>query len=579
MRKKHKTFSFDKSHLDINPEARDFSKTQKDYAVFLPSISAIYAKIVSMKEYKMRDSMPAGLPNGLKDLDFLDPSNSLFYYPTALYSAGHAVLDPNDSFEQERMVQQRDRKNTLIVGDSGGYQAATGVLKFPWKQKPNQSDADFMRDKDALRMQILRWLEATADYSMVLDWPTSALLKFGIDPVTGICSHPGLKNFNDCLTGSLENHNFFIKHRKEGATKFINVLQGRTQEEGDIWWEAVKDLPFESWAFSNVQASNFGIHLRRLLIMRDNNYLQGSELLHYLGNGKIKMGCALTTLQRSLRKYVDPNLILTFDAASPFIMTAKGQCYYGFEHSSHNVGFKGGPMPDDTELKNNPQLLNEWLAENLPKKCDPIPSKIGNRITVGDICVRGKDDLQYKKVPWAKAEMYTPEYLAAKKSKKGRDPESSEWPAELMYTGNYLSSPEYAAEDTFKWSKAYKEYLQHHTENNGLFEFEGNKFDNDESKYQIKWPSSMDGFSYLLAMNHNVELHINAIQAANEIMDSPIDNAKKYLTSDLLEFKDLCPEIFKSECPMDLINKHAKMLQQISGMDGNNDISKNFEDI
>ena len=59
MTNKFKKFSFDKSHLTINPEAKDFSKTQEDYAVFLPSISAIYAKIVSMVEYRMRDNMPA----------------------------------------------------------------------------------------------------------------------------------------------------------------------------------------------------------------------------------------------------------------------------------------------------------------------------------------------------------------------------------------------------------------------------------------------------------------------------------------------------------------------------------------
>ena len=191
-------------------------------------------------------------------------------------------------------------------------------------------------------MKLLRWLEATSDYSMVLDWPTYALVKFGLDPVTGASLHPSLKNFGDCLRGSLENHEFFIKNRKEGATKFLNVLQGRNQEEGDIWWDATKDLPFESWAFSNVQASNFSINLRRLIIMRDEGYLQGREWLHYLGNGKIKAGCALTTVQRALRKYVDPELTVSFDAASPFVMTAKGQMYYGYELSQRSVGFNGG---------------------------------------------------------------------------------------------------------------------------------------------------------------------------------------------------------------------------------------------
>jgi hypothetical protein len=89
----------------------------------------------------------------------------------------------------------------------------------------------------------------------------------------------------------------------------------------------------------------------------------------------------------------------------------------------------------------------------------------------------------------------------------------------------------------------------------------------------------MDGFSYLLMMNHNTELHVNAIQAANRCQDLPISEAKEYLTRDLLEFKDLVDDIFTSERPMDLIMKHEKMLQSITGMDANNDVSMLVEDM
>jgi len=545
-----KNFSFDKSHLDINPEAHNLAVRQRDYAVFLPSISAIYTKIVSKTEYHVREKMPQGLPLGLKDLDFLNPANNLFYYPAALYSAGHAILDINDSYTQECMVQQRDRKNTIMLGDSGGFQAATGVLKYPWHPKPKQSAEDHMHDKDAMRMKILRWLEATSDYSMLLDWPTYALVKYGSDPVTGVSLHPSLKSFADCLNGSLENHAFFAKHRTPGATKFLNVLQGRNMEEGDIWWEATKDLPFESWAFSNVQASNFTVNLRRLIIMRDTHYLQGREWLHYLGNGKIPAGCALTTLQRSLRKYVDPNLTVSFDAASAFVMAAKGQSYYGHDLSHKNMGFKSGPIPDEKELKNSPESLNEWLKRTA-KNCTPIPSKIGDRITLGDICVRDYNDLKYKKVEWTKKE---------------------------LESDRYKFSPEGRAGDKFRWTRAYKEYLAHSHENGGLFDFGSSKFEDEREKYQIKWPSSLDGFSYVLIMNHSVETHINAIQLANEYQDLPIDQAKKYITSDLLEFKDLCPEIFTSERPMDIIMKHENLLQKITGMDADNSVSKDIAD-
>lgn len=549
-----KRFSFATDGMDMNPNAKNLSANQNDYAVFLPSISAIYAKIASMRNYHMRDKMPEGMPNDLMDLDFLSPKNSFFYYPAALYSAGHAILDPADSWEGERMVMQRDRSKTVMLGDSGGFQAATGVLKFPWHAKPNQTTEQHNSDKDDVRMKLLRWLEATADYSMVLDWPTYALVKYGFDPVTGESLHPSLKSFNDCLTGSLENHNFFIKNRKEGATKFLNVLQGRNIEEGDIWWDAVKDMPFETWAFSNVQASNFGINLRRLIIMRDEGYLEGREWLHYLGNGKIKAGCALTTVMRSLRTYVDPNLTISFDAASPFVMTAKGQMYYGYELSPTNMSFKGGPIVDQKELKDNPQLINDWIQQNLTKKVWPYRTRIGDKCSVGDVCVRGYDDLEYKKIAWTKKELESNEY---RNSMEGR------------------------AGDTFRWSNAYKDWLVHGADNGGMFNWggDGARFQDDKEKYQVKWPSSMDGFSYLLAMNHNTELHIDAIQTANRMQDLPLDQANQHITPDLLEFKDLCPEIFTSERPMDLIMKHEKMLQQITGMDANNDVSRALEDM
>ena len=539
------------NNVNVNPEAKNFAASQLDYASFLPSISSIYTKIVSMPEYSLRlNSMPAGLTNGLKDLDFLNPHSHLFYYPVALYSAGHAVLDPKESWTQESMVQQRDRKNTIIVGDSGGYQVTTGVLKWPWLKKENQSDSDWYDSKDKVRMKLLRWLESVSDYAMVLDFPTSSLFKFGNDPVTGENLHPGLKTFRDCLNGSLENHEFFIKNRVEGATKFLNVLQGRNIEEGDIWYNEVKDLPFEAWAFADVNASNMFLNLRRLIIMRDENKLVGKEWLHYLGNGKIKASCVYTTIQRALRKYVDEGLTVSYDASSPFVMTAMGQCNFGYELSHDNVCLKAGPFVDDKSLKNSKQFFNDWIAANVTKGVTPYRSKIGDRITVGDICVKGYEDLEFKRLQFSKKE---------------------------LESDVYKNSMEAAYNDTFKWTNAYKAWMIHSKENGGLFDM-GDTFRDDE-KYQGKWPSSLDGFSYLLAMNHNVELHLNAIQAANYWQDQPLHIANQYVTPDILEFAELCPEVFRSEKPMELLAKHEKMLQNVTGMNAINLIHMDIEDI
>jgi hypothetical protein len=229
-------------------------------------------------------------------------------------------------------------------------------------------------------------------------------------------------------------------------------------------------------------------------------------------------------------------------------MSAKGQSLTGYELTHKNMGFKGGVIPDKKELKDNQQFFNDWIIDNYSKKkYKPIRTSIGDRITVGDICVRGYKDLKYKKIGFTKAELESQEYI---------------------------SSEEFKAGDTFKWSDDYRDWLLHHHDQGGLFDFGSNKdFSKEYEKYQVRWPSSMDGFSYLLAMNHNVELHIRAIQDACKAQDQPIEIAKNHVTSDLLEWKDLSDEIFSSEKPMELITKHKKMLENITGMNATHDIA------
>ena len=525
---------------------RDMWTTNQDFAVFLPSISAIYARLVSQPN----DRTVAGLPDGLRDLDFLQPNTNLFYYPIALYSSGHSVWDLAQSDIQESMVQKRDKNATVIIGDSGGYQIATGVLKWPWQKKKDQSDQDWVKDKDAIRMQILRWLEHTCEYSMVLDVPTGSLLKFGNDPITGENLHPGVKNFRDCLNSSMENHDFFIRNRKEGATQFLNVLQGRNQDEGDVWWDVVKDLPFESWAFSNVQASNFAINLRRIIIMRDGKYLDNRDWIHYLGNGKIKAGCALTTLQRAWRKFINPRVTLSYDAASPFVNVAKGNIYYSWEVSPQSIAFKGGAVPDRKELKGSQELFQDWINRHNTKWAVKT-SEVAKHVTIGDICVKGYQDLKFKKVAFSQQEMDTPSYKSSLEGIQG---------------------------EKFRYSDAYRQYLMHEHEvhGNGMFGWGKQDFAEHE-KYLVKWPSSMDGLSYVLGMSHNVELHIDAIQHACAMQDLPAHERKHHISSDLIEFAGgLCEEILTSEKPMELIDKHARMLTKITGMDADNNISMDF---
>jgi hypothetical protein len=523
-------------------EPLDLTKSNRDYSVFLPSISSMYAKYVSREVITRSSPFPTGLKNGWNDLNFIGELTNLWNYKWCLYSAGHASMDMDAAMVQEKMIHTRDRSKILLVGDSGGYQIATGVLKWPWVAKKGQSHESWEQDKDAIRLNTLRWLENTSDWAMTFDFPPAGIIRYGFDPVTGASMHPGLKTYEDCLKGSVENAHFFMKHRRPGATKFLNVLQGRNLQEGDDWWEICKDWPFEGWAFANVQGHSIALGLRRLIIMRDGKYLDGKDWIHYLGNGKIKAACAFTNIQRALRQHVNPNVTLSYDAASPFVMSAKGQMYLSYIINNTHLGFKSGPIPDSKSLKGSTVLLTDYVKEELRKagintNSSPIngstfgnlfdcgniverdayiESVISRHVTVGDVCVKGWDDVNAKDI-----------------------------------------------DDTV-------EALQQEM---GVIQWE-----NYESRNK-KYPSSLDGLSYVLLMNHNVELHIRGCQEACYWMDQPLSIASQHLPPDVLEFKDLCPEIFTSEKPMTLIEKNWRLLANSTGMNADSVQSLFLDDI
>ena len=85
-------------------------------------------------------------------------------------------------------------KDNLLLGDSGGYQIASGALK--WKPE--------------LKPQIFEWLENNTDWAVNLDIP------------------PRLKmqgKFGECMDISMENFKYFYENQS-GKTKFLGVVQG-----------------------------------------------------------------------------------------------------------------------------------------------------------------------------------------------------------------------------------------------------------------------------------------------------------------------------------------------------------------
>jgi len=344
---------------------------QKDYAVYLPAISSFYSTYVAKQrlgEFVPTNRIPQGFDRGIEGMNFLNPEDGYFTYKYALYSAGHAQLDLQKSIEQESMIQQRDRGNTMILGDSGGYQIGKGVLKFDWLNFEGP-------EANKTRQKILEWLELTADWSMMLDVPTWA------------CDHihspkTGLKTFEDCLDKTRFNNDYFLKNRL-GQTKWLNVLQGGDWDTAEKWYNGVKEFsdpagPYagreaEGWAFGGANMCKMDVTLKRLMTLREDNLLKGKNWIHFLGTAQLDWSCYLTLIQRQLRKHINEEITISFDCASPFIATAHGLVYTNAQHTAKRWSVIMDKAPDNKAL----------AGSDIPF---PFESEIGRRLKMGDLC-------------------------------------------------------------------------------------------------------------------------------------------------------------------------------------------------
>ncbi|WP_313664324.1 hypothetical protein [Shinella sp.] len=356
------------------------------HALYMPAISANFAKLGHSQHFKHNFSFAES------DLNFLDPAAGLFHYPYALYSAGQAA-ETDGAAKQKDIVSQRDRDRTTVIGDSGGFQIQQGTIKFTG---------------DATCERMLRWMEDRADYSMTLDFPTGGISSGNVArhtarldaarQVTSMSVANGLSlDYNACLLQSLRNLDYFVAKRRPGKTNLLNVLQGRTERESRVWYDAVKGYPLEGWAFAGAHQSAFSMTTARLLDMYDDGLLQHAKWIHFLGISTLEPAYLFTTLLRCLRRY-NPEIGVSFDTSSPFLAAANFNMYTSFRFDKHGCALISAPFaehasPDDT------RTLNE-MSRDLAKEVTiaregtpallftmpPIKTAIGSKVTVAEIC-------------------------------------------------------------------------------------------------------------------------------------------------------------------------------------------------
>lgn len=360
--------------------------------VYLPATSNAYVRMVSgytqNLEGPRKGQLPSFLKHGYDSLNFLDQDKGDFTLTHSLFSAGHATLDLT-KLHVEKMIQERDRDRTWMLGDSGGYQIASGILNYDWANYTVFKPSD-------VRVKLLNYLEHTADYSLILDIPTRAIDN---EKATNITT------FGDCLKHTLENNKYFLANR-QFKTKFLNCLQGRSVDECDMWYDNVKHFNFEGWAFGGHQNLAMELLMRRLIKLRDDNLFSENEdgqkrnWLHFLGQSRLPQICLYNTAQKYLREQTgDDELQMSYDSASAFLMTANGSYYTGGNFSTKKMNFIASNGPDNKAFVGSKDSFKDEINRTrVHGNFDPKSTAWEDIMNLGDTCV--KDDTYECKTSW-----------------------------------------------------------------------------------------------------------------------------------------------------------------------------------
>jgi hypothetical protein len=344
-----------------------------DYAVYLPAVNDSFAAEV-LKPLPPNRPFPAGLT--LADLIFWERGNRLWHYSHLLHSVGlHTVGSQPDN-----AVTRAGRTDCVLLGDSGGYQIGTGKLKGYRELQAGMSAAAAeatWAGAYSVRRWILDWLELHTDYAMTIDMPLWATLPKGAASPFHECSIAALTAMS---AGNLR----FIDTHRQGRTRWLNVIQGLDEPSTLAWWKAVKWFDCSGYALAGAAGVKGGIGnvLKILLTMRDDGALaEGHNWIHVLGVSTPKWAILLSAIQRALRRHVNPSLQISYDSATPF--------------QAGGIREEVALLPEYTSRPRDWAIRFETVPQSarLAGSTEPFPysSPIGDRLTMGDLNVRGGD--------------------------------------------------------------------------------------------------------------------------------------------------------------------------------------------
>jgi hypothetical protein len=135
--------------------------------------------------------------------------------------------------------------------------------------------------------------------------------------------------------------------------------------------------------------------LKRIVSLHYDGLLQSGvhDVMHFLGTSKLEWACLLTDLQRAIRKYYNPTMMLTFDCASPFLATANGQIYIQNETPDRGKWtYRMVPSIDDKKYATDTRTFKQAvLQDGIFKNFEDSP--ITAEMKVSDVCIYNPGDL------------------------------------------------------------------------------------------------------------------------------------------------------------------------------------------
>jgi len=321
----------------------------ENHALFLPAINETFARFPLLPASALPRALPSGLPQAA--LNYLDPANPLFHYHAGLHSAAFGVYETKPT-----IITTRDRKHTIIVGDSGGFTEINNGLKEPL---------------ETFRPRSLAWQEQNCDVGIILDVPSRALdIKGG-----------KYTSLQQCLDVTLDSIRHAISYRSNSDMYLLTVMQGRDRKEARAWQAAIAPYQpdFEGIALAGAMKLDFALWVELLIDMRDKGQLDKLRWIHVLGTAQPGVGVMLTGLQRALRRHLHPAITISYDSSLAFrIVQVNKQITTGITYDRQSMRFSRYYFPD------------HWSALDRNARF-PFSSPLGDLTIVGTVrnSVRG----------------------------------------------------------------------------------------------------------------------------------------------------------------------------------------------